>query len=46
VSTPLTWDEVTPRLDPAKFNIKTFSRLRKTDPWKDFWRRAQTLPAP
>ena len=45
VSTPLAWDEVTPRLDPSRFNIKTFARLRKTDPWSDFWRRRQSLPA-
>jgi bifunctional non-homologous end joining protein LigD len=44
VSTPLAWDEVTPRLDPARFNVKTFSRLRKTDPWRDFWRSRQSLP--
>jgi bifunctional non-homologous end joining protein LigD len=35
VSTPLAWRELTPRLDPGRFNIKTiFTRLRrqKTDP--------------
>lgn len=46
VSTPLAWDEVTPRLDPAKFNMRTFAkRLAKTDPWKDFKKRAVRLPA-
>jgi bifunctional non-homologous end joining protein LigD len=45
VSTPLEWDEVTPRLDPSRFNVRTFARLRKADPWSDFWRRRQSLPA-
>jgi bifunctional non-homologous end joining protein LigD len=45
VSTPLAWDEVSPRLDPAAFNIRTFDRrLAGTDPWADFWRRRQSLP--
>ncbi|HKW78924.1 MAG TPA: non-homologous end-joining DNA ligase [Candidatus Limnocylindria bacterium] len=44
VSTPLSWDEVTPRLDPSRFNIRTFRRLRKTDPWRDFWHKPQALP--
>jgi len=46
VSTPLAWDEVTPRLDPAKFNIRTFAkRLAKADPWADFKKRAVRLPS-
>jgi bifunctional non-homologous end joining protein LigD len=46
VSTPLAWDEVTPRLDPATFNVRTFDkRLGAADPWADFWRRRQSLPA-
>jgi bifunctional non-homologous end joining protein LigD len=45
VSTPLAWDEVSPRLDPAVFNVRTFERrLAQADPWADFWRRRQTLP--
>ena len=45
VSTPLAWDEVSPRLDPATFNMRTFERrLAGTDPWSDFWRRRQSLP--
>ena len=36
VSTPLHWDEVTPKLDPSKFNIKTMNmRLEEVgDLWK------------
>ena len=45
VSTPLAWDEVSPRLDPATFNVRTFERrLARADPWADFWRRKQSLP--
>jgi bifunctional non-homologous end joining protein LigD len=45
VSTPLAWDEVTPKLDPAKFTIRTFAkRVAKADPWKDFQRKAVRLP--
>ena len=45
VSTPLAWDEVSPRLDPATFNVRTFERrLASADPWSDFWRRRQALP--
>jgi bifunctional non-homologous end joining protein LigD len=35
VSTPLAWRELTPQLDPSRFNLKTiFTRLRrqKSDP--------------
>jgi bifunctional non-homologous end joining protein LigD len=45
VSTPLSWDEVSPRLDPSAFNVRTFDkRMARKDPWSDFWRRRQALP--
>jgi bifunctional non-homologous end joining protein LigD len=45
VSTPLDWDEVDPRLDPAKYNIRTIERrLARADPWADFWMQRQRLP--
>lgn len=45
VSMPLAWDEVTPRLDPTAFNVRTFEkRMSRADPWSDFWRRRQGLP--
>jgi len=45
VSTPLAWDELSPRLDPAAFNVRTFAkRMAGDDPWSDFWRRRQGLP--
>ena len=47
VSAPLAWDEVSPRLDPARFALRTFDRrLAHGDPWADFWRRRQTLRPP
>jgi bifunctional non-homologous end joining protein LigD len=46
VSTPLAWDEVTPALDPARFNLRTFERrIGRADPWAGFARRRQRLPA-
>lgn len=44
ISTPLAWSEVSPRLDPAIFNLGNFrSRLKKADPWADFFDRRQSL---
>ncbi len=46
VSTPLAWDEVSPKLDPARFTIRTLEkRLAKADPWKDLKRSAVRLPS-
>jgi bifunctional non-homologous end joining protein LigD len=45
VSTPLHWDEVSPRSDPSQFNLRTIQRrLEAPDPWADFWRYRQELP--
>jgi bifunctional non-homologous end joining protein LigD len=45
VSMPLDWDEVSPRLDPALFNIKTAERrMRAKSPWSNFFGHRQTLP--
>jgi bifunctional non-homologous end joining protein LigD len=44
VSTPLVWSEVKPSLDPTNFNIGNFSsRLKKKDPWTDFFKNRQAL---
>jgi bifunctional non-homologous end joining protein LigD len=46
VSTPLDWDEVDPRLDPARYNLRTIERrLASRDPWAGFWKHRQALPA-
>jgi bifunctional non-homologous end joining protein LigD len=44
VSTPLAWSEVRPSLDPSAFNTRTIAnRLRRADPWQDFFRARQPL---
>lgn len=45
VSMPLDWDEVSPRLDPAVFNIRTAERrMAAKAPWSSFFGHRQTLP--
>ena len=47
VATPLDWHEVTPRLDPAAFTIRTMpDRLArgKREPWHGYFEADQTLP--
>jgi bifunctional non-homologous end joining protein LigD len=44
VSTPLLWPEVRPDLDPTTFNMESMrDRVKKADPWADFFRIRQTL---
>jgi bifunctional non-homologous end joining protein LigD len=44
VSTPLSWSEVKPTLDPGDFNVGTFEkRLARPDPWADFFKVKQSL---
>jgi bifunctional non-homologous end joining protein LigD len=44
VSTPLAWREVKPTLDPGRFTLRTIgARVRRADPWADFFRRRQDL---
>ena len=47
VATPVTWKEVTPKLDPASFTLLTIpKRLAKlkADPWEGFAAAAQPIP--
>ena len=44
VSTPLEWSEVKPTLIPADFNMGNFAkRLKRADPWSDFFKNRQSL---
>ena len=46
VSVPVDWDELTPRLRPAAFTLKTVPRRLRTlraDPWKRYWKSKQRL---
>jgi bifunctional non-homologous end joining protein LigD len=44
VSTPLRWSEVIPSLEPSTFNMESMrDRIKKADPWADFFRSRQTL---
>jgi bifunctional non-homologous end joining protein LigD len=46
VATPLDWEELSERLDPAAFNVRTISQRLKTrgDPWRDIEKAPQKLP--
>jgi bifunctional non-homologous end joining protein LigD len=45
VSMPLEWSEVSPRLNPAMFNLKTAERrIAAKSPWSSFFGHRQTLP--
>lgn len=46
VATPLAWDELDARLDPARFNVRTVPRRlarSKRDPWRGFFELRQAL---
>ena len=43
-STPLSWSEVSPSLDPSEFNLGNYTkRLSAADPWQDFFKNRQSL---
>jgi bifunctional non-homologous end joining protein LigD len=45
VSMPLSWDEVSPRLNPRVFTIRTAERrIASKTPWATFFGHRQTLP--
>lgn len=45
VSMPLDWDEVSPRLDPTVFTVRTAERrMAAKAPWSSFFGHRQTLP--
>jgi bifunctional non-homologous end joining protein LigD len=48
VSMPLSWDAVTPSLDPKAFNLRTAADhiARTPDPWPEIGKVKQRLPSP
>lgn len=43
-STPLSWSEVRPELDPSEFNLGNYAkRLSAADPWQGFFKSRQSL---
>jgi bifunctional non-homologous end joining protein LigD len=46
VSIPIDWDDLTVRLDPARFTLDKVSRQarRARDPWSGYWTLRQRLP--
>jgi bifunctional non-homologous end joining protein LigD len=45
-STPLSWPEVSPALDPSQFNLGNYAkRMSAPDPWRDFFNNRQPLAA-
>ena len=46
VSCPISWDEVTPKLDPMRFTVESLGRgLPRADPWRAMGETRQTLTA-
>ncbi|MBY0493927.1 MAG: non-homologous end-joining DNA ligase [Cyanobacteria bacterium] len=43
VSMPLTWEQLTAKLDPARFTVETAPRLNKVDPWRGYWTARQKI---
>ncbi len=47
VSTPLAWDELSPRRPPDRFTVRTLPRRLASlgrDPWEEYWTCEQAIP--
>ncbi|HUQ87559.1 MAG TPA: non-homologous end-joining DNA ligase [Vicinamibacterales bacterium] len=43
VSTPISWTQLTAKLDPQTFTVETIAGRRTADPWRDYWKTRQTI---
>lgn len=45
VSMPVSWKQLTARLNPQRFTVITAPTKLRTDPWRDYWRCRQKISA-
>ena len=45
VSMPVSWTQLTAKLDPEKFTVRTVPGKRRTDPWREYWSCKQKISA-
>ena len=45
VSMPVSWQQLTAKLDPQRFTVLTSPKKLRTDPWREYWRCKQTISA-
>jgi bifunctional non-homologous end joining protein LigD len=43
VSMPLTWQQLTARLNPQRFTVDTVPGKAGSDPWRDYWKARQKI---
>ena len=43
VSMPIDWSQLSARLKPERFTVKTVGRKALSDPWKDYWKAKQKI---
>ena len=45
VSMPVSWKQLTAKLDPQSFNVLTTPKKLRTDPWREYWSCTQKISA-
>src|SRR5688572_7093956 len=45
ISMPVSWKQLTARLQPAAFTVTTAPKKLRTDPWRDYWTCKQKISA-